>query len=159
MITTDGPWIFTFTEPEVAVAPVESVTRAEIVVTPDAVGVHANEYTPPLGESTVPTTFPAARNSTLLTAAGALTEAVAVRVKAVPRFNEAPAEGEVRDTTGTELATTTLTADEVTTDPLESVTRTVSEVLPAAEGVHCVEYEPESGFPGRVAIAVEPARN
>lgn len=76
-----------------------------------------------------------ARKSTRLTVAPPVADAVAVRVATAPSPRDAPAAGLVSETLGTEVATVTLTAVEVTTPELESVTRAVSETVPVAVGV------------------------
>ena len=54
----------------------------------------------------------------------------------LPAVTTAPVNGAVSDIVGTAAATTfTLTIDEVTAVPLESVTRAVSDAIPAAVGV------------------------
>ena len=54
----------------------------------------------------------------------------------LPAVTTAPIDGAVSEIVGAAAATTlTLTIDEVTAFPLESVTRAVSEVIPAAVGV------------------------
>jgi hypothetical protein len=77
------------------------------------------------------------RNWTCATVAPAPGAAVAVRVTLLPAVTTAPINGAVSDIVGAAGETTfTLTVDEVTAVPLESVTRAVSDVIPAAVGVH-----------------------
>ena len=77
------------------------------------------------------------RNWTCATVAPVPGAAVAVRVTLLPAVTTAPVEGAVSEIVGAAVATTfTLTIDEVTAVPLESVTRAVSDAIPAAVGVH-----------------------
>jgi hypothetical protein len=85
---------------------------------------------------TVPTIVVPTRNWTWATVAPAPGAAVAVRVTLLPAVTSAPVNGAVSEIVGTAAATTlTLTTDEVTAVPLESVTRAVSDAIPAAVGV------------------------
>jgi hypothetical protein len=114
----------TFTAVDVTTVPLVSVTFAVNAVTPDAVGVQLTVY----GDvSAVPMTVVPARKSTRLTVAPLPAAAVAVSVLLVPSAMTAPLDGADRLTVGTELATVTATADDVTAAPLESVTRAVIE--------------------------------
>ena len=62
--------------------------------------------------------------------------AVAVRVTLPPRVTTEPFKGAVSEMVGEAAAATfTLTIEEVTAVPLESVTRAVSDATPAAVGV------------------------
>ena len=61
--------------------------------------------------------------------------AVAVSVGEVPRATEPPFTWLVRTIVGTDVATVTLTADEVVAAVLLSVTRAVSDTAPLAVGV------------------------
>ena len=85
----------------------------------------------------------------------AVAEAV-IRVGA-PSATDEPLVGAVMAMVGTEVATVTLTAAEVTTPLLESVTRAVSEKVPVAVGVQLtVDVAPEAGVltvPTRVVPA------
>ena len=84
----------------------------------------------------MPTTVVPERKSTRVTVVPLLATAVALNVAAVPSVNDAPLVGAVRETVGTPAAATvTLTIDEATAVPFESVTRAVSDVIPAAVGV------------------------
>ena len=84
----------------------------------------------------MPTIVVPMRNWTCATVAPAPGAAVAVRVTLLPAVTTAPVNGAVSEIVGTAAATTlTLTVDEVTAVPLESVTRAVSVVIPAAVGV------------------------
>ena len=77
------------------------------------------------------------RNWTCATVAPAPGAAVAERVTLLPTVTTEPINGAVSDIVGAAAATTfTLTVDEVTAVPLESVTRAVSAEIPAAVGVH-----------------------
>ncbi len=77
--------------------------------------------------SAVPTTAAPARKSTLLTVAPLGAVAVALRVGDVPNATESPLEGAVRDTVGTaDVATVTVTAEDITVAEFESVTRAVN---------------------------------
>ena len=85
---------------------------------------------------TVPTIVVPTRNWTCDTVAPAPGAAVAVRVTLLPAVTTAPVNGAVSDIVGTAAATTfTLTIDEARAVPFESVTRAVSDVIPAAVGV------------------------
>ena len=85
---------------------------------------------------TVPTIVVPTRNWTCATVAPAPGAAVAVRVTLLPAVTTAPINGVVSEIVGAAAATTlTLTIDEATAVPFESVTRAVSDVIPAAVGV------------------------
>ncbi len=84
----------------------------------------------------MPTIVVPTRNWTCATVAPAPGAAVAVRVTLLPAVTTEPIDGAVRDIVGAAAATTlTFTVDEATAVPLESVTRAVSDVIPAAVGV------------------------
>ena len=69
-------------------------------------------------------------------------EAVADRVTGDPTSNAVPLVGAVSVTTGAEVETVTLTDAEVTTAPLESVTRAVRDWVPVPAGVQEAVYTP-----------------
>jgi hypothetical protein len=129
---TLGTVTVTFTLAVVTWVPLESVTRAVSAVTPEAVGVHVVEYG---AASEEPTIVVPTRKSTRVTVTPAAAVAVAVSVGAVPRATELPFTWLVRTIVGTEVATVTLTADEVVAAVLLSVTRAVSDTAPLAVGV------------------------
>ena len=79
---------------------------------------------------------PPCRNSTRATLAPLQAAAVAVRVTGTPTTRAVPLTGLVSVTTGGLVETVTLTAVEVTTAPLESVTRAVRDWVPVEAGVH-----------------------
>ena len=81
----------------------------------------------------MPTRAVPAKKSTLVIVAGATGVAVAVSAVIAPRVTPAPAVGLVRTTLG--AVTFTLTTEEVTAVPFESVTRAVRAVIPEAVGV------------------------
>ena len=128
-VGTDAATV-TATADEVTAAPFESVTRAVRETLPAADGVQ--EYVKGVEDTEASSVVPE-KNSTLLTVAGATGVAVAVRVALVPNTMAVPAVGAVRETEGP--VTLTLTAVEVAVAPLESVTRAVNAVTPAADGV------------------------
>ena len=85
---------------------------------------------------TVPTIVVPTRNWTCATVAPAPGAAFAVRVTLLPAVTTAPVNGAVSEIVGAAAAATfTFTIDEVTAVPLESVTRAVSDEIPAAVGV------------------------
>jgi hypothetical protein len=130
--TTGAAVTVTLIVADVTVVPFESVTRAVSAVTPEAVGVHVVEWG---AVSEDPTTVEPTRKSTRVTVTPAAAVAVAVSVGDVPRATEAPFTWLVRTIVGTEVATVTLTADEVVAAVLLSVTRAVSDTAPLAVGV------------------------
>lgn len=133
---TLGAVTFTFTTAEVAVAPFVSVARAVSAMMPEVVGVQEIELA---GGRAVPITVVPARKSMRFTVAPPLPTALAVSVAVVPSAIEAPLMGEVSETVGIAAATVTDTAEEVITEPLESVTRAVSDADPVAAGVQFTE--------------------
>jgi hypothetical protein len=142
---------FTLTVIDVAVVPLESVTRAVREKIPDAVGVHVVEYG---AVSAVPTTVVPTRKSTLLTVAPPTALAVALIVLALPKAILAPLVGEVIATVGVVDATTTLTAEDMTVAELESVTRAVNTKEPLVVGVQEVEYGAETAEPTSTGLDV-----
>ena len=102
---------------------------------PATVGVHAIEYGAVV--TGAPMATPLAKNATELMVAPVLALAEAVTVTEVPTVAVALLTGELMATVVTAAAAAvTLTALEVTTAPVESVTRAVREKLPGAGGVH-----------------------
>jgi hypothetical protein len=131
--TTDGAVTLTLTIKEVTAVPFESVTRAVRAFMPAVVGVHVMEYG---AESAEPmAVVPAVKKSTRPTVAPPLATAFAVTVVLAPRATLAPFVGAEMETVGVADVTVTLTADEVTMALFESVTRAVSENVPAMLGV------------------------
>ena len=125
----------TLTAAEVVTAELRSVTRAVREKGPAVVGVQLTvDATPEAGALTVPTSVVPTKKSTLATVVPTLA-AVAVRGIGVTigRVKIVPAVGAVRVTVG--AVTMTFTIADVTAVPLESVTRAVSAVMPAAVGV------------------------
>ena len=121
---------------------------------PPTVGVHAIEYGAVV--TGAPMETPLAKNATELIVAPVLAVAVAVTVTAVPTVAVALLTGALMATAVTAAAAAvTLTAPEVTTAPLESVTRAVSAKLAAEGGIQVVEY----GAAVTVPTTVVPARN
>lgn len=132
VIVTDGAVTDTLTMIDVAIRPVESVTFAVRAVIPETEGVQLTEKG---AVSAVPMVVVPARKSTRLTEDPPLATALAVMVVAAPSASEVPLVGLVIETVGTAAATVTLTAEEVTVVPFESVTRAVNETVPVTVGV------------------------
>ena len=123
----------TATAAEVMTAVLESVTRAVSDTAPVAVGVQLTvEVAPDTGLLTVPTSVAPAKKSTLEIVPLAAV-ATALRETADPSVAPEPPAGAVSATVG--AVTLTLTVEEVTIVPLESVTLAVSAVIPEAVGV------------------------
>ena len=80
------------------------------------------------------------RKSTRVTVAPPKAAALAVSVGDVPSATEAPLAWLAMVIVGTDVATVTLTAAEVTVVPVESVTRAVRVTAPAFVGVHATVY-------------------
>ncbi len=134
---TDGAVTFTLTMLEVAVAPLESVTRAVIAKIPDAVGGQLIEYG---AAKAVPIEVAPARKSTRPTVAPPLPDALAVIVAMVPKGIPVPLVGLVIETVGSAAATVTFTGEDVTIVPFESVTRAVRGKLPVVAGIQSAVY-------------------
>ena len=124
----------TGTAADVAVSPLESVTRAVSVKLPGAVGVHvvANGPVP----ATVAIADPFTRNWTCVTVAPIPAVAVAVNDTGVFTVVMAPGDGAVIVTVGPPPETFTLTGFDVLVSPAESVTRALSANAPTEVGVH-----------------------
>lgn len=139
----------TATAVEVTTAPAESVTRAVIETEPAEAGIHETVY----GEEfAVPTSAVPAKKSTFEIVAGETAVAVAVSPTLVPTTTAAPEVGAEMAIVGP--VTFTLTAVEVATVPLVSVTRAVSALMPVALGDQVTEY----GDVKAVPTIVVPAR-
>ena len=124
----------TLTAAEVVTAELRSVTRAVREKGPAVVGVQLTvDATPEAGALTVPTSVVPAKKSTLATVVLKLAVAVRGIGVTIGRVKIVPAVGAVRVTVG--AVTMTFTIADVTAVPLESVTRAVSAVMPAAVGV------------------------
>ena len=87
---------------------------------------------------TVPITVVPCRNCTWATVAPVPAVAEAVTVVAVLSESTDPSAGAEIETVGAAALTVTLTADEVTVVPAESVARAVNATVPTALGVHVV---------------------
>lgn len=147
----------TLTAEDVIDAPFESVTRAVSEAAPVAVGVHVTEFDEPdAGVLTMPTKVEPAKNSTFEIVAGATELAVAVTVTPVFIVTDELAAGAVSETLGT--VTVTLTAGELTTVPLESVTRALNAVTPEADGFQVIENVDPIVGDRAVPTIVEPTR-
>ena len=105
---------------------------------PATVGVHAIEYGAVV--TGAPMATPLAKNATELMVAPVLALAEAVTVTEGPTVAVALLTGELIATVVTAAAAAvTLTALEVTTAPVESVTRAGRDKFPDAEGIQVVE--------------------
>lgn len=122
----------TVTAEEVTVLLSESITRAVIEKLPEVEGTQVTEYGAVVS---VPTIVVPTRNWTWATVAPAAGVALAVNVILLPTVTTEPAAGAVTLTVAEAAAdTVTLTADEETIAPFESVTRAVSETAPLPLG-------------------------
>lgn len=140
-LTVDAGALVTLTPTtdDVAVAPPESVTRAVRDTGPAAAGDHVVVYG---ALNAVPMAVLPARKSTREIVFPVPGVAVAVSVTTDPVGTEVPLLGAVKETVGETVGvaeTVTLTGDDVTGAPLESVTRAVNETVPAAVGVQLTE--------------------
>lgn len=147
----------TLTEGDITVAEFESVTRAVTTNEPAVAGVHEAEYgvvsAEPTSTGLVVAFEGATKKSTRETVAGDVAKAAAVSETAEPITTVEPAEGEVTEIVG--AVTFTFTALEVTTAPVESVTRAVRATTPEADGDQVMEY----GAVKVVPMTAVPARN
>lgn len=130
---TTGAVTVKLTGVEFTTEPLESVTLAVIVTTPEVAGVHE---TAKGAFSAVPITVFPERKSTRLTVAPAGATALAVRDAVFPRATTPPLTGAVTETVGSALdPTVTPTAADITVAEFESVTLAVRFTAPVVLGV------------------------